>query len=120
MERVLLQEAAAGVGWSRLIVGGRTDVLPRHLERQDIILLTIGENLVPLLSRVGSFLGRNILAEESKSLLAFHHKIYLRRSTILMAPCARVCARTRRILVTLCGSKQFEQNAISSSKEVGF
>ena len=37
MERVLLQGAAAGVGWSRLIVGGRTDVSPRHLERQDII-----------------------------------------------------------------------------------
>jgi len=86
----LLQEAAAGVGWSRLIVGGRTDVLPRHLERQDIILLTIGENLVPLLPHVGSFLGRNILAEES-----------------------RACSR-------FAGSKQFEQNAISSSKEVGF
>ena len=67
MERVLLQEAAAGVGWSRFIVGGRTDVLRRHLERQDIILLTIGENLVPLLPHVGSFLGRNILAEESRA-----------------------------------------------------
>jgi hypothetical protein len=55
VERVLLQEAAAGLGWSRFIVGGRTDVLPRHLERQDIILLTIGENLVPLLPHVGSF-----------------------------------------------------------------
>ena len=54
MERVLLQEAAAGVGWSRLTVGGRTHVSPRHLERQDIILLTIGEKLAALLPRVGS------------------------------------------------------------------
>jgi len=60
VERVLLQKAAAGVGWSRFIVRSRTDVSPRHLERQDIIILTIGEKLAPLLPRVGSSRHRQV------------------------------------------------------------
>jgi hypothetical protein len=76
-----MQEAAAGVGWSRFTVGGRPDVSPRHLERQDIILLTIGEKLAPLLPRVGSFLGRNILAEEFV-LERGHSTYHLRVETI--------------------------------------